>query len=345
MNPGARGAAGAALAEGCLHVPGERDDKYLRGVVALAVGSEEYPGAGVLAALGAQRAGVGMARLHAPRRVEDLALARIPGLVCSRGGRHQVLVAGCGVPEAESDAVRAAEVERLVRADVGAGRPVVLDAGALGLVPALVSAGVDLTRCVLTPHPGEASRLGAALAGRDDGAPTRAEVEDAPAWTAAWLSRRTGATVVLKQDRVHVARGGVVLSCGPGSAWAAVAGAGDVLAGVVGAFLARAEAVRERQGCPPSWWECVVDAGFVPFLPVPVVVGDGVDVGAGARGLTRLAGCVTLAVCAHQRAGALAAAACGKSGGPVDPVTLAEVLPRAVGELVDLLSGREAERH
>ena len=102
--------------------------------------------------------------------------------------------------------------------------PVVVDAGALALLP---------TRCapwvVLTPHAGELARL---LTSR--GRPvSRSAVEAAPAEHAAEAARLTGATILLKgATTVVVGRGGV-LAQADAPAWLATAGAGDVLAGGV----------------------------------------------------------------------------------------------------------------
>ncbi|MFC0002531.1 NAD(P)H-hydrate epimerase, partial [Brachybacterium conglomeratum] len=61
--------------------PGRDSTKYRRGVVALAVGSEQYPGAAVLAVSGAARTGAGMVRCLAPQAVLDLVLRARPETV------------------------------------------------------------------------------------------------------------------------------------------------------------------------------------------------------------------------------------------------------------------------
>ncbi|MDN5821208.1 MAG: NAD(P)H-hydrate epimerase, partial [Brachybacterium sp.] len=60
----------------------DRDaSKYTRGVVALAAGSVQFPGAAVLATSGAARTGAGMVRCLAPERVLDLVLRERPEVV------------------------------------------------------------------------------------------------------------------------------------------------------------------------------------------------------------------------------------------------------------------------
>ena len=81
-------------------------------MVGLWAGSESYPGAAVLTASGAVRAGAGMVRLAAPRRVEDLVLAARPEVVPT-AGRAQALVLGPGIDPA--DTTRADEVRTVLR--------------------------------------------------------------------------------------------------------------------------------------------------------------------------------------------------------------------------------------
>ncbi|WP_166856008.1 MULTISPECIES: bifunctional ADP-dependent NAD(P)H-hydrate dehydratase/NAD(P)H-hydrate epimerase [Actinomyces] len=107
----AAGLTDTALA-GRLHVPGDRDHKYTRGVVEVWAGSETYPGAAVLTCTAACRTGAGMVRLAAPRRVEDLVLAQRPETV-PVPGRHQALVIGPGTDP--DDEARATGLSRVLR--------------------------------------------------------------------------------------------------------------------------------------------------------------------------------------------------------------------------------------
>ena len=67
--------------------PQAHDDKYSRGVVGIVAGSEAYPGAAVLVACGAARAGVGMVRYVGPRRAQDLVLVASARGCRPRSGR------------------------------------------------------------------------------------------------------------------------------------------------------------------------------------------------------------------------------------------------------------------
>ena len=104
------------------------------------------------------------------------------------------------------------------------GVPVVVDADALRHVTG------TLPGCVLTPHAGEL----AAMLGVE-----RAEVEAAPLAHAREAARRWDCVVVLKGHHTLVAApDGRVRVTTTGVPWLATAGAGDVLAGLVGALLA-----------------------------------------------------------------------------------------------------------
>ncbi|MCG7308740.1 NAD(P)H-hydrate epimerase [Brachybacterium sp. ACRRE] len=223
--------------------PGRGDDKYSRGVVEIAAGSETYPGAAVLSVSGAARAGAGMVRLDAPRSVLDLVLARRPEVVGGEG-KHQARVVGSGVPEDDPRLARALEDLRTGHRPHERTRlPGVVDAGALGAVgTGDGDRGGDGNGdgalngfhpgVVLTPHAGEAARLARAL-GTDPEQP-------APDLARA-LAEATGATVLLKGAVTIIAPSDPsepLLSQDDATSQLATAGAGDVLGGVLGSLLA-----------------------------------------------------------------------------------------------------------
>lgn len=283
---GGAGPADAVLARR-LHVPGEHDHKYTRGVVEVWAGSETYPGAAVLTCSGACRAGAGMVRLAAPRRVQDLVLAHRPETVPAPG-RHQALVIGPGTdPEDEPRARELRQVLSTLLAPTGPASatadpalpgtgaptpplPAVIDAGALALLPALLAQGRSLTPgAVLTPHAGEAASLLTAL-----GRPTeRPEAED-PATApqvARELARHTGACVLLKgTPTVVAAPDGTCDLLGSGPGWLATAGSGDVLAGVLGCLLAAEQARTEQARTEQLPAADVLDAAACAALAVRV---------------------------------------------------------------------------
>lgn len=239
---GLDGDLGAAELEALQHAdvaallprPTGESDKYRRGVVGVAAGSERYPGAAVLAVSGALRGGAGAVRYVGPGG--EAVLARHPETLVSSGsphgaGRVQAWVVGPGL--GDSAAARAA-VDEVLAADV----PVLVDADGLRLLaPEAVRRRVPAT--VLTPHAGEA----AALLGR-----SREEVEARRLHSVRELAARFGATVLLKGSTTLVAGpdAEVPVRVNPtGTPWLATAGSGDVLSGLIGALLAAGLAARD----------------------------------------------------------------------------------------------------
>lgn len=219
-------------------VPGPGDDKYRRGVVGVVAGTATYPGAAVLAVAGAQGAGCGMVRYVGPDAVRHAVVAAHPEVVAGATTevRVQAWVLGPGVAD---DDAQAGRVRVALAHAVAGGLPVVVDAGGLERLPVPLAASV-----VLTPHAGELARL---LAERGERV-SREDVEAEPARWARAAALATGATVLLK-GHVTVVAGPApdapVLAQADAPGWLATAGAGDVLAGTLGALLAgRADDVR-----------------------------------------------------------------------------------------------------
>jgi hydroxyethylthiazole kinase-like uncharacterized protein yjeF len=187
--------------------------KYTRGVVGVRAGSGTYPGAALLAVSGANTGLVGMVRYVGSEDIAHTVRSAHPEVVGA--GRVQAWVVGPGggddagamLAEARADAV-----------------PLVVDADALRHVDG------PLPGSVLTPHAGEL----AAMLGVE-----RADVEAAPLGFARDAARRWDCVVLLKGHHTLVADpAGRVRVTTTGVPWLATAGAGDVLAGLVGALLA-----------------------------------------------------------------------------------------------------------
>jgi hydroxyethylthiazole kinase-like uncharacterized protein yjeF len=214
-----------------LPVPAAESDKYRRGVVGVAAGSDRYPGAAVLAVAGALRGGAGAVRYVGA--AGDAVIARYPETLVSatgpaKAGRVQAWAVGPGAGE---DAATVAEV---VAAEV----PVLIDADGLRL------ADRDAVRArtaptLLTPHAGEA----AALLGV-----CREEVEAGRLTAVRELAEAYRATVLLKGSTTLVADPGgaaPVRVNATGTPWLATAGSGDVLSGVAGSLLAAGLSARD----------------------------------------------------------------------------------------------------
>jgi ADP-dependent NAD(P)H-hydrate dehydratase / NAD(P)H-hydrate epimerase len=112
--------------------------------------------------------------------------------------------------------------------------PVLVDADGLTMLAAHPELVMDRTApTLLTPHAGEFARLAGSLPGDDRIGACRK------------LADAFGATVLLKGNVTVIADpGGHVYLNPAGQSWAATAGSGDVLSGVIGALLA--------SGLPPA---------------------------------------------------------------------------------------------
>ncbi|WP_313663529.1 NAD(P)H-hydrate dehydratase [Cellulosimicrobium cellulans] len=234
--------------------PGPTDHKYTRGVVGVVAGTPTFPGAAVLVVDAAVRTGPGMVRYRGPDDVTRAVLAARPEVVPAVG-RVQSWVLGPGVPPVpgpdddpvddggQHERVRyalAAATGELAADVVGERVPVVVDAGALSLLPDRCPPSV-----VLTPHAGE---LATVLRSRGDDV-TRADVEAEPLRWARRAHEATGATVLLKGSATVVVGPEGAWSQADAPAWLATAGAGDVLAGILGTVLAvHAERVVREPG-------------------------------------------------------------------------------------------------
>jgi NAD(P)H-hydrate epimerase len=233
------------------------------GRVAVVAGCATFTGAPWLAATAALRGGAGQVRLAVPASIHpilavkctEVEVSAIPEAAPGALGpeSHPALarilaeyatVAVVGPGLGSDPATR-----RLVPLLAGVDRPLVLDADALNALAAepqrLDALGVAGPPRVLTPHPGEMSRL--------VGQPVDAVQADRHR-LARESARRWGAVVVLKGAHTVVAAPDGRVSEDPHAVPAlATGGTGDVLAGLVGALLA--------QGSPA--FEAAVTAVYV----------------------------------------------------------------------------------
>lgn len=224
-------------------VPGPDDDKYSRGVVGIVAGGEDYSGAAVLTVTAAVEAGAGMVRYVGTPTPEGLIRAAVPEAVHG-AGRVQAWVVGPGLDVRASRREAVAQLAAARRALAGQ-EPVLVDAGGLDLIDdEVVDARRDLPT-LLTPHAGELARLltrlGSGPRARSRTEVERSAVEAEPVRHGRALAERTGMTVLLKGSTTLVVPadpGSSVRSQADAPAWLATAGAGDVLAGLVGTLLA-----------------------------------------------------------------------------------------------------------
>lgn len=217
-------------------------DKEARGQVLVVAGSHEMPGAALLAATAALRAGAGKLIIAAPEQVaQGMALAipeaRVIGLATTRTGgfstrdcdrlaplgeRVSAVVLGPGMQDEAHSVAFVGTLLPLFRQST-----VVLDAYAMSV------AGRQPFEqpVVMTPHAGEMAHL--------TGLTKEAVQADALATARAWAAR-WGACVALKGATTFVAQpDGTALRFDGGTPGLATSGSGDTLAGLIGGLAAR----------------------------------------------------------------------------------------------------------
>ncbi len=226
-----------------------RAHKGTFGRLLIVAGSLEYAGAALLTGLGAIRAGVGVACLATPEAVGTRLMGLVPeltsmllseeapGLTAPGGWRrlaaeaptYDALVVGPGLGRQPATLRRA-------RSFIGELRhPAVIDADGLVALAEVQRWWQSIrTALVLTPHAGEFARLMRAPEGEyladDDAQRADAAGEAAARWSQ---------VVVLKGAHTVIASpSGDILRSDIATPALATAGSGDVLAGVIGAFLA-----------------------------------------------------------------------------------------------------------
>ncbi|MDN5757900.1 MAG: NAD(P)H-hydrate dehydratase [Tomitella sp.] len=229
-------------------VPGPHDDKYSQGVTGIVAGSRTYPGAAVLCTGAAVAATSGMVRYAGSGRAD--VVTAWPEVIATgtleEAGRVQAWAAGPGMG---TDDDAAARLRSLLETD----HPVLVDADGL----TVLADHLDWVRkrsapTVLTPHAGEPGELtGADLPADRVGAGQR-------------LAADLGATVLLKGYVTVIAdAAGKVYVETSGHAWAATAGSGDLLTGIIGALLAAG--IDSAQACAAGARVHSMAAGLAAF--------------------------------------------------------------------------------
>ncbi|HYJ78894.1 MAG TPA: NAD(P)H-hydrate dehydratase [Longimicrobiaceae bacterium] len=217
--------------------------KGQRGRVVVVAGRRGMAGAAVLAGMGALRAGAGMAVLVGPEANRGILQAALPeALFADRDALDDgVLRAADAVVAGPGMGTDDESLALLRRVAAAAECPLLFDADAITLLardPSLRDAVAG--PLLLTPHPGEMSRL--------LGVKTE-EIRRDPFAAAAQAAERYCCAVLLKGAPSLVAGAGEpTLVNVTGHAGIATGGMGDVLGGMIGAFLAVAIAPRTAAG-------------------------------------------------------------------------------------------------
>ena len=195
--------------------------KYTRGVALINAGSAKYPGAGVLAVGGARASGIGMVRFAGEQ--SSVVVRAYPDAIVSDALEHtNSIVIGSG----ESGTLE--QLAEYLAADF----PVVIDAHALTFLHnAEIQAALELRYqrgvvTVLTPHEGEAARLGFQEPNRIAQAKAIAK-----SFNAFVVLKGAGTVIAIPTGEYAIDLFGTVAL--------ATAGSGDVLAGLIAGTLAQ----------------------------------------------------------------------------------------------------------
>jgi ADP-dependent NAD(P)H-hydrate dehydratase len=227
--------------------PSSDDDKDGRGRILVIGGETTIPGAVVLAALAALRAGAGKLQIATCRSIAPLVGIAVPealslgleetadGVISQNAAaqldelieRSDAVLLGPGMKGADEELKFVANVLALP-----VHSPVILDAGALDTLQASPSLLASLEkRAIITPHAKEMSRILGIEA---------KEVSAAPDTIALEAARSLNAVVALKGSETFIATPEGDLFCyDSGDVGLATSGSGDTLAGVVAGLVAR----------------------------------------------------------------------------------------------------------
>jgi hydroxyethylthiazole kinase-like uncharacterized protein yjeF len=228
-------------------LPSLRGDagKEDRGCVLVVGGSVQIPGAAIIAATGALRAGAGKLQIATCRQVApSIAIAmpeaRVIGLRSTRGG--SIGPRACGAVRSEvasCDAllvgpgmVDADVVPDLLHRRACSGGPLVLDAGALYFLAGRKALPSESRGAVIvTPHAGEMAKLWSI---------ERSEVLAQPLQVSRAAAAHSGAVVVLKGACTYVAApDGTTFRNTNGNIGLGTSGSGDALSGIIAGLAAR----------------------------------------------------------------------------------------------------------
>ncbi len=239
---------------GCIKPRDEYSNKGDYGKVAAVAGSGCYPGAAALCTRAAARAGAGLVTLCSTAAVcgtvawknSETTYVPLPqsdsGAVSAQSSRlilevrPSAYVVGCGL-------TKTYDTVSVVKNIISSARcPIVLDADGLNAI----ADDKDVLLCkkselIVTPHPGEMSRLiGKSI---QDIAQNRER-------TAAEFAKAYGCVTVLKgHETVVAAPSGEIYINTTGNAGMARGGSGDILAGIIGALAAQGMTALQSAAC------------------------------------------------------------------------------------------------
>jgi len=219
-----------------LGTRGQNTHKGDYGKILLVAGSIGMAGAAILAGRSAYSSGAGLVTCAVPSQLFPIMQISLPEATCilrKSGkidyGHYDAIILGPGLGISKENATL---IEEILKTYTG---PLVIDADGLNCIEKydLYQALLDTkAQVVLTPHPGEAKRLLGVT-----------EIEDRESFAVA-LAQTFRSTAVLKGagtivSGIHPDGQPIIFKNPTGNPGMATAGSGDVLAGIIGAFLAK----------------------------------------------------------------------------------------------------------
>ena len=231
-------------------------DKFSRGSVLVVGGSSRFPGAPIMAARAAARAGAGYVTLAVPETIVPIVqshLIEIPvvglpadsdGIISSEARNEVVRLARENSTTLVGPGMRVTSgTVSAVSALLSADMPLVVDADGLNCISRLTSGALpefpELLRrtapLVLTPHRRELGRL----VGNDDTPPDSLASQLEIARRIIWADGGSELTIVTKGTATGCVGVEQAILPKPGPAVLATAGSGDVLAGMIASLLAQ----------------------------------------------------------------------------------------------------------
>ncbi|MCA9399212.1 MAG: NAD(P)H-hydrate dehydratase [Candidatus Omnitrophica bacterium] len=221
--------------------------KNVFGHALILAGSRQMLGAGALTALAAMRSGAGLTSIGIPKSLNAVMQKKAPNVVMTvslpetreqtlapsavktiltLSGQYDVLALGPGLSKNKG-------TQQLIKNVISQSKiPLVIDADGLNAVAASPQVLLKTkTSKILTPHPGEMARLAGT---------TKSLVEKKRRQTAVEFARKYQCVLLLKGPAtLVVSSDGQVYTNRTGNAGMATAGSGDVLTGMITAFLAQ----------------------------------------------------------------------------------------------------------
>lgn len=231
----------------CNIIPKKMPDSHkgIFGRLLLICGSEDMPGACIMAAEAAAKSGVGLLEIAAPKFVLGIIASRLPeAMLCSletdcegfinesnykkilkHSKKASAVLIGCGIGVTESTKKL---VKQLV-CDIDC--PIILDADSINCI----SDSIDIIKqnrsgIILTPHPAEMGRLSKK---------TTDEVQSDRLSTAVDFAKEFNSVVVLKGAGTIIAQIGKAYVNPTGNPGMGKGGSGDVLSGIIASFTAQ----------------------------------------------------------------------------------------------------------